>query len=341
MKVGIFFYLKKISMTLPVKIDLLNIVLIFLSLLFSLVIPFELFLFSYAVLGPLHYMTEINWLHQKDYFVKDKKFIFVLLGLSVLITIISLIKHLKFDVFLPNYLYSYSKWLINFLIVSSLFFSVGLVLFKETKKIIISLFAAFVLGVLFFKFFPFSFVIIGVFLPTLIHVYLFTILFMVFGTFKSPSLYGVVAIIIIVIIPFFIFYNPFLYPGEISETVKSAFLETRFKNIIISLNHLVNDLPIKEFNFTSTLIIKIQSFIAFAYTYHYLNWFSKTSIIGWNKNLSRLKLILILIIWIASIALYAYSYKIGILTLFFLSMFHVIVEFPLNIVSIKEVLFKR
>jgi hypothetical protein len=341
MKVGIFFYLRKTTMTLPVKIDLLNIVLIFLSLLFSLVIPFELFLFSYAVLGPLHYMTEINWLHQKDYFVKDKKFIFILLGLSVLITIISLIKHLKFDVFLPNYLYSYSKWLINFLIVSSLFFSVGLVLFKETKKIILSLFAAFILGLLFLKFFPFSFVVIGVFLPTLIHVYLFTILFMVFGTCKSPSIYGIVAIIIIVIIPFFIFYNPFLYPGQISESVKIAFLESRFKNIIVSLNHLVNDLPISEFNFTSSLIIKIQSFIAFAYTYHYLNWFSKTSIIGWNKNLSRLKLIFILVFWIASIALYTYSYKMGILALFFLSMFHVIVEFPLNIVSIKEVFFKK
>lgn len=328
-------------MTVPVKIDLLNIVLIFLSLLLSLVIPFELFLFSYAVLGPLHYITEINWLHQKDYFVKDKKFIFILLGLSGLITIISLFKHLKFDFFLSNYLYSYSKWLINLFIISSLFFSVGLVLFKETKKIILSLLAAFVLGVLFLKFFPFSFVMIGIFLPTLIHVYLFTILFMVFGTVKSQSFYGVAAMIILVFVPFFIFYNPFLYPRQISESVKSAFLETRFKNIVTSLNQLLNDIPISEFNFTSSLIIKIQSFIAFAYTYHYLNWFSKTSIIGWNKNLSRQKLILILIIWITSITLYTYSYKMGIIALFFLSMFHVIVEFPLNIVSIKEVFFKK
>ena len=30
--------------------------------------PFELFLFSYAVLGPLHYFTEISWLHQRGYF---------------------------------------------------------------------------------------------------------------------------------------------------------------------------------------------------------------------------------------------------------------------------------
>ena len=341
MKVGIFFYLRKITMTLPVKIDLLNIVLIFLSLVLSILVPFELFLFSYAVLGPLHYMTEINWLHQKDYFVKDKKFIFILLGLSALITTISLFKYLKIDFFLSSYLYSYSKWLISFLILSSLFFSVGLVFFKETKKILISLLAAFVLGILFFKFFPFSFVMIGIFLPTLIHVYLFTILFMVFGTFKNPSLYGVAAIIILVIVPFFIFYNPFLYPGQISESVKSAFLETRFKNIITSLNHLLNDIPISEFNFTSSFIIRIQTFIAFAYTYHYLNWFSKTSIIGWNKNLSTQKLLMILTIWITSIALYTYSYKMGILALFFLSMFHVIVEFPLNIVSIKEVFSKK
>lgn len=318
-------------MTTSVKIDLLNIVLILLSLLLSLIVPFELFLFSYAVLGPLHYMTEINWLHQRDYFVKEKKHIWILLGLSASITIVFLLKYLKFEVYL-----SYSKWLTNLLIASTLFFSVGLVLFKETKKIILSLISAFVLGGLFLEFIPFSFVMIGVFLPTLIHVYLFTLLFMVFGTIKSPSIYGILAIVILVFVPFFILYNPFIYPGEISESVKSAFLETRFKNIIISFNHFLTDIPISEFNFTSSLILKIQSFIAFAYTYHYLNWFSKTSIIGWNKNLSKTKFLLILIVWIFSVALYAYNYKIGILSLFFLSMFHVIVEFPLNVISIKE-----
>jgi hypothetical protein len=33
------------------------------------VFPFELFLFSYAVSGPLHYLTEISWLHDRKYFV--------------------------------------------------------------------------------------------------------------------------------------------------------------------------------------------------------------------------------------------------------------------------------
>ena len=28
---------------------------------------------------------------------------------------------------------------------------------------------------------------------------------------------------------------------------------------------------------------KVQAFLAFAYTYHYLNWFSKTLIIKWHQ----------------------------------------------------------
>src|SRR5215212_6090207 len=32
------------------------------------VAPFHLFLFAYAILGPLHYLTEISWLHDRDYF---------------------------------------------------------------------------------------------------------------------------------------------------------------------------------------------------------------------------------------------------------------------------------
>jgi hypothetical protein len=328
-------------MTTTAKIDLLNLVLIFLSLFISLIVPFELFLFSYAVLGPLHYITEINWLHQKDYFVKDKRYIWILLGLTVSITLVSLFKYLKMETFFSGYLLSYSKWLINLLIVSSLFFSIGLVLFKESKKILVSLIAAFILGWLFLKFIPFSFIMIGVFLPTLIHVYLFTILFMVFGSLKKPTVYGVLTIVILAFAPFFIFYNSLFFPGHISESVKTIFLESRFKNVIISFDQLLNDNPISEFNFTSDIILKIQSFIAFAYTYHYLNWFSKTSIIGWNKNLSKFQILLVLIIWMASIALYAYSYKVGIIALFFLSMFHVIVEFPLNIISIKEVFFKK
>src|SRR2546430_5445042 len=43
------------------------------SCLLAYAFPFELFLFSYAVLGPLHYLTEISWLHDRKYFVQARR----------------------------------------------------------------------------------------------------------------------------------------------------------------------------------------------------------------------------------------------------------------------------
>src|SRR5436190_279187 len=49
-------------------VNLTNILLMVVSCVIAFFIPFELFLFSYAVLGPLHYLTEISWLHKSNYY---------------------------------------------------------------------------------------------------------------------------------------------------------------------------------------------------------------------------------------------------------------------------------
>ena len=76
----------------------------------------------------------------------------------------------------------------------------------------------------------------------------------------------------------------------------------------------------KDFLLLSKLGVKIQIFIAFAYTYHYLNWFSKTSIIGWKSSLTHKRTKYIIILWMASVGLYLYDYTTGIIALFFLSL---------------------
>lgn len=328
-------------MTKANKIEGLNIILILVSLFLSLILPFELFLFSYAVFGPLHYLTEINWLHQKNYFVQERKYIWILIVLTIVITFLMFFKYLKLETVFSGYLSNYFMLLFGVLLVSGLFFSIGLVLFKDSKKIFLTLIFAFIFGLLFPKFFPFSFFIVSVFLPTIIHVYFFTLLFMVLGVLKDRSVYGVITIIILILTPFFILYNPFLLTFHTSEWVKDTFLETGFKNVIVSINEILSDISITHFDFNSVLIIKIQTFIAFSYTYHYLNWFSKTSIIGWNRNISKSYLVSILLLWLTSVGLYIYNYKIGVMVLYFLSLLHVIVEFPLNIISIKGVFFSR
>lgn len=40
----------------------------FVSLAIAVVAPFHLFLLAYAVLGPLHYLTGISWLHDRQFF---------------------------------------------------------------------------------------------------------------------------------------------------------------------------------------------------------------------------------------------------------------------------------
>jgi hypothetical protein len=78
--------------------------------------------------------------------------------------------------------------------------------------------------------------------------------------------------------------------------------------------------------------ILLMRFIAFAYMYHYLNWFSKTEIIRWHK-VPKSRFIAVIILWIASLAIYAIDYSKGLQWLFFLSFCHVLLEFPLNAVS--------
>ena len=85
--------------------------------------------------------------------------------------------------------------------------------------------------------------------------------------------------------------------------------------------------------FYSKTGILLARFIAFAYTYHYLNWFSKTRIIQWHK-VPRYRFVLVVVFWIISIGIYTYDYVSGIIWLFFLSYLHVLFELPLNFISI-------
>jgi hypothetical protein len=88
---------------------------------------------------------------------------------------------------------------------------------------------------------------------------------------------------------------------------------------------------LKVFSSDSGLIV--MRFIAFAYTYHYLNWFSKTSIIRWHE-VGPKRLIAVGAMWLASVGLYIYDYSLGFQWLFVLSVTHIYLEFPLNHISI-------
>jgi hypothetical protein len=76
----------------------------------------------------------------------------------------------------------------------------------------------------------------------------------------------------------------------------------------------------------------VMRLIAFAYTYHYLNWFTKTSVIGWNR-IPRARALAIIAAWVGAVAIYAWDYLLGFAVLYALSALHVMLELPLNHLS--------
>lgn len=323
------------------KVDVLNIFLVIISLIIAIIIPFKLFLFSYAILGPLHYLTEINWLNKKNYFFSaTKKWSLLLILLAILISIYPMIKFIDLGInqSVENILKLVGKQT-NAFVVIGFMFAVGLTFLKRIKYLIVTLFFVLSISFIFSIYFPNLFLFIGVFLPTLIHVYIFTLLFILYGALKTKNKYAIYLAIILLSVPFIISYIPInTINYQPSSKTRDAFIDSNMTIVSSKIVSILNELQVGELYSLLEIGVRIQIFIAFAYTYHYLNWFSKTSIIGWKKAISKEWAFWILSIWILSVGLYVYDFKTGFIALFFLSSLHVFLEFPLNVLTIKEIL---
>lgn len=313
------------------KINYGNIALIFVSCAIALVFPFELFLVAYAILGPLHYLTEISWLHNKQYYTKKKNDYFVLIGLTLLLTLPVLGILFKINVPFTQSMLTHFMYLA---IAAALIF-----VFVE-KLIPRILF--FILALLTIKVSDNFFLVISIFLPTLIHVFLFTALFVLYGSLKTKSKSGHLSFWAMFIVPAVLFS---VFKGNTSYKVSDyafnayqSFEALNFFSLkLFSAIDQTSPQSISNSIYFSSQGLILMRFIAFAYTYHYLNWFSKTEVIQWHKVPKR-RLLTIFVFWCFALVAYAVNYKTGFQCLFFLSFLHVLLEFPLNVVSIKGIL---
>jgi hypothetical protein len=330
-----------------IKGDITNIFLMIISAIMALLLPFELFLISYAILGPLHYLTEISWLHKKQYFVSRKKDYFLLLAVSIIIAALVLLinlwplfkdlasvenffdaKKLDKNEF-QNEIYSWASALI-FLAFATAFIAT----FVKDWWFRTNAFVVTIILLLIFKGTWTYSVIFGILLTTVIHVWLFTGIFILSGAIKNRALSSYISFTV-----FLLCSISFLFISQ-SNYIAGKYAAEIFQGGNFGLNEIIFrifNVPFQQQDLIySSLGIKIQSFLAFAYTYHYLNWFSKVEIIKWNQVPQNF-LIASAVMWLSSIALYVYDYKTGFYFLFFLSMMHVFLEFPLNFYSIRSV----
>ena len=322
------------------RIDITNTFLLLFAFLFSFFFPFELFLLSYAVLGPLHYLTEINWLKEKKYFSTYKYWARVCLLTAFIIFTAKVIPYVYTYIGemntttkgLIHFIDSYSNILILLCLALSVLYSFKLSRERNLLFTALILFIAIsvnsISGIGLW---------IGIMLPTIIHVFFFTFAFMCYGYLKYPNKIGAINLVLFLILPLFLFILPYHSNWDLSQYVKESYMASDFYILPIHVLNLLGITEVQSFDFSSPIIRKIQMFICFAYTYHYLNWFSKTSLIGWGNNLSWKITGVIGITWLISVLLYAFDYRLGMIALIFLSYSHVFMELPLNVLSLKTI----
>lgn len=267
----------------------------------AIFIPFELVLLSYAILGPGHYLTELSWLKGRQFFTPNKNDFLIIIAVVLAALALKLpAANVVFYAFGVSFIILLLRNNINRIIAFIILVIAGY--FLLTHNLISTVF--------------------GLYLPTLIHIYVFTGAFLLHGALKTKRISGYIALAVFIICPLLLCV---LFTNYYSAPTGWAIKMYRHFAILNTTTLRSRSINV----FTNKASIILTRFIAFAYTYHYINWFSKVRVINWHK-IPVGRAIVIGIIWAASIALYFYNYKLGIRYLFILSFIHVILEFPLN-----------
>jgi hypothetical protein len=289
------------------KTDIAHVGLMVSALGLTYLVPFELLLLSYVVLGPAHYATEISWLHDRKYFLPRRG---IAAGLAVMAIVAALIDNASW--------FGFVMW--------SAFVGCAVLTATTTAFQSMLLFIAAIGLTAVMLANGASLAVLGILLPTLVHVSLFTLIFMTLGAYRSGektqwliiALY-LVAIALILIVP------------PTAATLIPSFEKAGqdyFANVAPALGRLFGTPNLR-------LDTRLTSLLAFVYTYHYLNWFIKAEVIHWN-NMTKRRLALVGLASGASTALYFYDYALGFSVLLAFSLAHIVLEFPLNSLALRQ-----
>lgn len=293
-------------------LNYLNIALMLGSCLAAYMLPFELVVFSYAFLGPAHYLTEISWLHDRQYFTRHKNDFALLAALSVPITFAFLFGDTEVG--------PISLWL-------ALICSITVTFFSSTKARLMSI--SLLSLIVFASYDVHLSNHVYLFVPTLVHVFVFTGAFILVGALRGATVSGVLSLVVFVLCAAAFFIVP---PAStpLAQHLEATSGMRFFSGLTAHISELFK-LPA-----TPESASAIMGFISYAYTYHYLNWFSKTRVIRWHE-ISRARAAGVILAYLASIGLYLHDYELGFLALLYLSVLHVVLELPLNFKTIAAI----
>jgi hypothetical protein len=286
--------------------DIVHLGLMLTALAITYVVPFELLLLSYVVLGPAHYLTEISWLHDRKYFLPRRS---IALGLVLVAAVAALVDNAA---------------CFGFVVWAAFVACALMTVTTATQSAILTAVAVGVTIVMAVN--GPALAVLGILLPTLIHVSLFTLVFMTLGAYRSGSKLQALLVVVYLLALAVILIAPPTAAMQIPAFAKAA--QEYFGNVGPALGRLLGIAHLQ-------LDTRLTSLLAFVYTYHYLNWFIKADVIRW-ADIPRPRLVLVIAASAASTALYFYDYAYGFTLLLALSLTHVMLEFPLNSLALRQ-----
>ncbi len=289
------------------RIDAVHLALMLAAFGVTYIMPFELLVLAYVALGPVHYTTEISWLHDRKYFLPHRSHV-VALGLLAL----------------GAALIDNASWF-GFLLWGAFVLSALLAATRSAAQGILLLIAATGLTAIMFTRWP-ALAVLGLLLPTLIHVSVFTLIFMALGAWRAQSVPQAALIAIYLSgIGLLLALPP---SGATVIPQFAAVARDYFGTVPLALGALFGEPSLR-------LDSRLTSLLSFVYTYHYLNWFIKAEIIRW-ADIPPGRWLLIGVVSAASTGLYFYDYALGFSILLALSLIHVVLEFPLNALAARQ-----
>ena len=284
----------------------------------AFVAPFEIFLLSYAILGPLHYLTELSWLYDRDCFLAGRGDYFPLIVLCFAVIVIP-VTHW------PSARTSEFAAMMNY---AAFAFAAVLLWARTAKRRVVGCgVMALLLPVVANS--ELCRVFFWPLLPTIIHVFIFTGAFILLGALRGRSKSALASLVVLGLCTLVFFCVPMMPIHAVSSYARAAYAPFEHINWIVMNALRLTPAGSADPLYESPQGLAVMRFIAFAYLHHYLNWFSKTSIIKWNR-ISRARGATIVSLWFASLWIIAHHGAAGSMLLASLSYAHGFLELPLD-----------
>ena len=213
--------------------------------------PVEILVFAYAVLGPAHYLTQISWLSDRDFDAARRSDGWVLGAFTLALALVGM---------RPD-----SPWW-------GAAVGWGVAAAFVASPMIKSL-AAICGGVVAWLLASRGWTLWALLLPSLIHVYAFTALFLWSGARRERTAGALAgAVVHLACGALLLFMIP-------TGAGLPAFMREPLGFFLPVAGSVLAHLGRSGWPATSGIL----AFMAFAYLYHYLNWFSKAGFLGWHR----------------------------------------------------------